>query len=111
MRILNSALAVLAASDVAKTLVAAPSGGVATNEKAALRIHRIVYKSKTANANAIVIACGATEFGTITNLAANGDWDTGLLEGGILCPAETALIATPAAAGPAGYFYVDYSID
>lgn len=101
----------LLAADTTRTLIAAPGTGGTEAYLPAIRVHRIIYLSETANASAVTVACGATELCLITNLAANSIFDTGLIEPGIICPSETALIATPAAAGPAGKFFVIYSID
>jgi hypothetical protein len=109
-RVLETALVQYAAADTSKTLVAAPSGGVNLLDTAKLRIHRITYLSETASANEVTVACGATEFCIIDNLAANGVFDTGHQEGGVLCPDETALIAS-STAGAKGKFIVTYSID
>lgn len=93
----------LLAADTTRTLIAAPPAGVR------IRIFKITYVSVTSAAQAVVVAAGAT---TVLNLgasiAAGRVPDTGWLEGGMLMPAATALIATPAAAGPAGDFFVTY---
>ena len=109
-RVIKTALVQYAATDTSKDLVAAPAGGVTALDKAAIRVHRIVYLSETAHANGITVAIGALELGIIVNLAANGSWDTGFHEGGLLGPVETALVAS-STAGPKGKFIVDYSID
>jgi hypothetical protein len=110
MPTLNTALVQLGAADASKTLVAAPSGGVTELEKAAIVVHRIVYASETAHANTITVAAGTVEYAKITNLAANGIFDTGFHKDGIKGQVETALIASQTA-GPAGKFWVTYSVE
>ena len=109
-RVLETALVQWAAADTSKTLITAPSGGVDLRDTAKLRIHRITYLSETAHTNEVTVACGATEFCIIDNLAANGVYDTGHQEAGVLCPDETALIAS-ATAGAKGKFIITYSVD
>ena len=93
----------LAIGDSTKTIVAAPSAGVA------IRIFRILYISKTSASQALNVATGATNFLNLAiDITAHVIIDTGWLDGGILGVAATALIATPDAAGPAGSFYVTY---
>lgn len=93
----------LAAGDSTKTIIVAPDAGVQ------IRIHRAVYMSKTSAAQALALAVGATNILDLAaSVTAHTVIDTGWLEAGILCPAATALIATPAAAGPAGKFLVTY---
>jgi len=95
----------LAASDSTKTLVAAPPADVK------LKIYRISYISKTSAAQALAVATGATNFLDLAaSITAHAIIDTGWLEGGITGVAATALIATPSAAGPAGSFYVTYTL-
>jgi hypothetical protein len=102
----------LAAADASKTLIAAPSGGVTDPEKAGIRIHRIVYISKTSAAQALSVDIGTVNILDLAaSVTAHTVIDTGFMDGGIRGQVETALVATPAAAGPAGSFYVTYSID
>jgi hypothetical protein len=71
------------------------------------------YVSTTAAAQAITLAGGAT---TVDVLAASITANTKIigpqLEIGVTLPANTAFVATPAAAGPAGIFIVEgYILD
>jgi len=100
------ARAALLAADTTRTLVAAPQAGVR------IRVFRVRYSSVTSAAQAVAVAAGST---TVLNLGASVlaglTPGTGWLEGGLLMPAATALIATPAAAGPAGDFYITYMLE
>jgi hypothetical protein len=93
----------LLAADTTRTLVAAPGDGVV------IRVFRILYISKTSASQALNVATGATNFLNLAiDISAHVIIDTGWLDGGIAGVDNTALIATPAAAGPAGSFYVTY---
>ena len=94
----------LLAGDSTRTLIAAPGTGVS------LVIFRINYISKTSAAQALNVATGATNFlNFAASIAAHTVIDTGWLDGGIIGVSATALIATPASAGPAGTFFVTYT--
>jgi hypothetical protein len=102
----NTVRVALGASDSTKTLVAAPESGMA------IKVWRIRYNPTTQAAQAITVATGSTTFMIIaSNIAIGVAYDTGWLNGGILGAAETALIATPASAGPAGDFFVSYTVE
>ena len=96
----------LLAADTTRTLVPAPRAGVG------IKLQRIVYISKTSAAQALNVAAGATNaMNLAASITAHLVLDTGELKGGMKMPAATALVATPAAAGPAGSFYVTYSLE
>jgi hypothetical protein len=92
--------------DSSKTLIAAPGTGMK------IRIYRILYIPVIQANQLITIATGATTFLRVpANINIGYPIDTGWLNGGILGVAATALIATPASAGPAGDIFVVYTID
>ena len=96
----------LLAADTTRTMVAAPSAGVQ------IRVFKIWYSSVTSAAQAVTVAAGATTLLRLGASVASGQTpSTGWLENGVLMPAATALIATPAAAGPAGDFFVTYTLE
>jgi hypothetical protein len=102
----NTVRVALAAADATKTLIAAPGTGMA------IKVWRIRYNPTTQAAQAITVATGATTFMLIaSNIGIGIPFDSTWLNGGILGVAATALIATPAAAGPAGDFFVTYTIE
>jgi hypothetical protein len=102
----NTVRVALAAGDASKTLVAAPGTGMA------IKIWRLRYNPTTQSNNAITVATGATTFMVIAaNIGIGIPFDTDWLNGGILGVAATALVATPGAAGPAGDFYITYTIE
>lgn len=90
------------AADANKTLVAAPGA----NKK--LAITRWSYRSTTSAAQAITLAGGAVTADTLEASIAVGTLKEGpKLDIGVTLPTNTAFIATPAAAGPAGLFIVE----
>lgn len=96
----------LAAGNSTKTLIGAPPAGIR------IRIFKILYISKTSAAQTLAVAAGATNVLDLAeNVIAHSVVDTGWLEGGLLMPAATALVATPGAAGPAGSFFVTYRVE
>lgn len=103
---LRSARGGLLAADTSRTIITAPPAG---NR---IRVYRICYVSETSSANVVTVAAGATTLLTLAaSVTAHVVIDTGWLDGGLVMPAATALIATPAAAGPAGEFFVTYSLE
>jgi len=96
----------LAAGDSTKTVIAAPAAGVR------IRIFHTVYISKTSAAQALALACGTLSvLDLAASVTAHTVIDTGWTDGGQVGPAATALIATPAAAGPAGKFIVTFTLE
>lgn len=93
----------MVAADATKTLVAAPAAGLS------LVITKWSYRSTTSAAQAITLAGGATTIDVFAASLVVGTLTEGpnCLEIGVQLPAATALIATPAAAGPAGRFIVE----
>ena len=111
MRLRTTVLGDYTAALTSLTLVTAPSGGVNDSDKSAIRVHRIVFISQTSSGNLLTVAVGSQVFLRIASLTANLVIDTGFHEKGILASTvETALIAS-STAGPAGMFYVTYSIE
>lgn len=101
----NTALVPLAAGDASKTLVAAVTG-------MRIKVFRLAYLPNVSAAQLISVATGATVFHIIASgTAVNAFIDTGWMNGGVVGVVSTALIATPAAAGPAGTFVVVYTIE
>ncbi len=101
----------LGTDDATLTVIATPTaGGASDNFKPALRIHRIVYHPNTATAQTWTLDVGSKNLMNLPTwafLRRDSEW----MEGGILCPEETALICSPSAAGNAGDFFVTYSIE
>lgn len=101
-----TAKADLGAADSTKTVIVAPREGVH------IRVFRAVYISKTSAAQALSLDAGTSNvLDLAASVTAHAVIDTGEMAGGLLMPAATALIATPAAAGPAGSFYVTYRLE
>ncbi len=85
------------------TLIGAVPGG-------GIKLYRLWYYSQTSAAQVITIAAGSQTILTLAaSVTAHAVIDTGWLDNGVLLTAATALIATPAAAGPAGTFFVTYT--
>ncbi len=102
----------LLAADTTRTLIAAPSGGADLRDQSSITVYRIVYISKTSGAQAITVDIGTVNILDLADsITAHVIIDTGWLDGGLKGDVETALIAVPAAAAPAGSFFVTYSID
>lgn len=92
----------LAAGDATKTLKASPGTGKA------LVITKWSYRSTTLAAQAITLADGTTNLDVFEASIAVGTIKEGpRLEVGVKLAAASALVATPAAAGPAGIFIVE----
>ena len=92
----------LAAGDATKTLKAAPGTGKS------LVIMRWSYRSTTSAAQAITLADGSTNLDVLEASIAVGTLKEGpRLEVGVKLATNAALVATPAAAGPAGIFIVE----
>lgn len=103
---LRTALVAIAAADSTKAIIAAPATG------SRIRVFRARYISKTSAAQAMTLADGATNILDLAaSVTAHAVIDTGFLPSGIPLAAATALTATPAAAGPAGTFYVQYTVE
>ncbi len=93
----------LAAGASTLTLISAPPVGQS-------KLYRLWYYSQTSAAQAITIAAGSQTVLTLAaSVTAHAIIDTGWLDNGIELTEATALIATPAAAGPAGTFFVTYT--
>lgn len=103
---LRTALVAIAAADSTKVVIAAPATGLR------IRVFRARYVSKTSAAQAMTLGDGTTNVLDLgASITAGVDPDSGFLPGGVALAAATALTATPAAAGPAGVFYVQYLIE
>lgn len=96
----------LLAADATRELVADPGDG------SAIRVFRILYISKTSASQLLNVAVGTVNYLNLAiDISAHVIIDTGWLDGGIIGQASEAMVATPAAAGPAGSFYVTYVIE
>lgn len=101
------AVVALAATDETKVLKAAPGAG------RQLVITKWSYRSTTSAAQAITVGDGTITVDTLPASITAGVMHEGPnLEIGLTLTANTALSATPAAAGPAGRFIVEgYILD
>lgn len=97
----------LLAADVSRTLVAAPGAG----QK--LRIFSILATIVTAAAQQVNVGVsGGTTAQQIISIPASATVQTDYWsDEGFVLPANTALTAVPAAAGPAVQFLVEYTIE